>query len=305
MQIIVSLTQNPSEVIPVWAAFTDAMKAVPGIEITLIGPTSITTCIRKHPAVTGSIDTDEKAWRKPFWTPTHWRVRRTLSERLSKTLQAESTVWIDPFGTPQTRAPLRNQPGRRVGLSHPTQSGLDRDYSSVFPVPAELHPVQALRVLFAAELGYSLHDLEPDYGFHPVAADAPVETDIVLDLRQISWRAEEKRTLLDRLSSTNLSISSLDYANPDLDEAAQLVAYWPLIANARYVLTGLNCTGWLAAALGRPGLCLCPPELATSHGVISTHWASQKIINIDRPPFNEPHIVAESIIQVLERRLTP
>lgn len=301
MQILVSLVRNPAEVIPVWAAFTDAMNAVPGLEITLIGSSAMNACIRKHPAVTRFIDVQEEEWQQPFWKPAYWRVRRNLNDSLGKMLQDESTVWIDPFGTPQTRAPLRGRPGRRVGIAHPTQPNLDRDYSSVFPVPVELHPVQALRVLFAAELGYSLHDLEPDYGFHPREQDAPVETDIVIDLRDTPWTVDEKQYFRERLTETNLSTAYLDFSNPDLEESTQLLSYWPLIADTRYILSGLNSTAWLAAALGRPGLCLCPPDQATSRGVISTHWATQKIINIDHNPFNEPHIVVESIIQVLQR----
>lgn len=301
MQILVSLASNPTNVIPVWAAFTDAMNAIPGLEVTLIGSSATNACIRKHPAVTRFIDVQEEDWQQPFWKPAHWRARRDLNEGLGKSLQEESTIWIDPFGTPQTRAQIRGRSGRRVGIAHQTQPQLNRDYSSVFPVPVELHPVQALRVLFAAELGYSLHDLEPDYGFHSREQDAPVETDIVIDLRDTPWSVDEKHFFRERLSETNLSLADLDFSHPDLEEAVLLLAHWPLIADARYILSGLNSTAWLAAALGRPGLCLCPPGQATSRGVISTHWATQKIINIDQNPFNEPHIVVESIIQVLQR----
>lgn len=301
MQILVSLVRNPSEVIPVWAAFTDAMKAIPGLEITLIGPEDINGLIRKHPAVTRLINIDEGAWHKPFWSPAYWRARREFNKLVNPSLQEETTVWIDPFGTAFTRTLTRNRPGRRVGVAQHDNPLLNRDYSSVFPVPEELHPVQSLRVLFAAELGYSLHDLVPDYGFNPKEQSAPVETDIVIDLRNIPWADEERQRFRERLAETDLSIVYLDFSDPDLDEAAQLMARWQLIADTRYLLAGLNSTAWLAAALGRPGLCLCPPEQASSSGVISTHWATQKIINIDRNPFNEPHIVAESIIQVLQR----
>jgi heptosyltransferase-1 len=39
-------------------------------------------------------------------------------------------------------------------------------------------------------------------------------------------------------------------------------------------------------------------------GVISTRWATQQMINLDHPPFNQPNIVVESIIQVLQRQST-
>lgn len=301
MQILVSLIPNPVEVIPIWAAFTDAKRAVPGLEITLIGPKGINACICKHPAVTRHIDIDENAWMTSFWSPRFWRVRAELQRQLGDALKEESTTWIDPYGSPVSRATIRKRPGRRVGVSRPERPRLNRDYASVFPIPPELHPVQALRVLFAAELGYSLHDLEPDYGFQPQNDDASTDTDIVVDMRNLPWTDAEKMQFRTRLADTPLSIACLDYSNPDLDEATQLLGHWPLIEDARYLLTGINSTAWLAAALGRPGLCLCPTDQARSQGVISTHWARQKIINIDRTPFNEPHIVAESIVQVLNR----
>ncbi|MBD3817006.1 MAG: hypothetical protein IE913_11295 [Halothiobacillus sp.] len=69
-------------------------------------------------------------------------------------------------------------------------------------------------------------------------------------------------------------------------------------------MTGLSVSAWLAAALGRPGLCLCPADAARSTGVISTRWATRQMINLDHPSFNQPNIVVESIIQVLQRQAT-
>lgn len=302
MHILVSLATEPTKVIPLWAALTDAHRAIPGLQVTLIGAESITACIRPHPAVSGCITVDAADWARPFWHPQAWRARRQLKSALGTVLTEPNTVWIDPFGTAMTRTMMRKQAGRRVGVSNLQNARLNRDYTSVFPLPPELHPVQAIRVLFAAELGYSLHNLEPDYGIvvlDPEIADA---VDMIVDARGLPWTEEEFDRLKIRLSETPLNVAYLTYS--DQDEAAQLLAYWPKIANARYVLAGLNSTAWLAAATGRPGLCICPPEQATAQGVISTHWASQKIINVDHPPFDQPHIVVESIIQVLQRQQT-
>jgi heptosyltransferase I len=305
MHILVCLDSDPVHSLPVWAAFTDAQAAIPGLKITVLGTPEIVQCIKAHPSVTGSVLVDEIGLNRPRWYPVGLRARRETKSACAELLPVPD-VLIDPFGTPSTRVVARLVNVRRVGIANSSQAGKDRDYSSVFPLPSELHPLQAIRVLFAAVLNYSLHDLAPNYGLltspsDETQAEEPAETDLIVDGNALPWDAALYQQFRDRISQTSLRVTYLD-ADDGQDSARRLLRNWPKIVTAHYILTGLNASAWLAAALGRPGLCLCPDDTASSRGVISTRWATQQMINLDHPPFNQPNIVVESIIQVLQRQ---
>ena len=307
MHILVCLDSDPIRSLPVWAAFTDAQAAIPGLKITVLGAPEIIRCIKAHPAVTGKVAVDVKGLTLPRWHPAGWAARREARSACAALLPAPD-VLIDPFGTPDTRAVARLVNMRRIGIADLSEPKRDKDYSSVFPLPSELHPLQAIRVLFAAALNYSLYDLVPYYGLltSPTdgeqAADNP-EADLIVDVSSLPWDAELFQQFRDRISETPLRVTYLEEEST-LNPAQRLLKNWPKILTAHYILTGLNASAWLAAALGRPGLCLCPDDAASSMGVISTRWATQQMINLDHPPFNQPNIVVESIIQVLQRQST-
>lgn len=305
MHILVCLDSEPIRSLPLWAALTDAQAAIPGLKITVLGGAEIIQCIKAHPAVTGKVAVDVQGLTLPRWHPAGWAARRAAKSACAALLPAPD-VLIDPFGTPGTRALARLVNRRRVGIADHSAPKKDRDYSSVFPLPSELHPLQAIRVLFAAALNYSLHDLAPNYGLlMSPTGGAQVgenpEADLVVDVRALPWSAELFQQFKDRISETSLRVTYLE-AEHALNPAQRLLKHWSKILAAQYILTGLNGSAWLAAALGRPGLCLCPDNAASSMGVISTRWATQQMINLDHPPFNQPNIVVESIIQVLQRQ---
>lgn len=307
MHILVCLDSDPLRSLPVWAAFTDAQDAIPGLKITVAGTPEIIRCIKAHPAVTGKVVIDEKGLSLPRWHPSGWSARRE-ARSASAALPTTPDVVIDPFGTSQTRAFSRLVNWRRVGIADLSQPRRDNDYSSVFPLPSELHPLQAIRVLFAAALNYSLHDLAPNYGLltSPVEAAQSAgntEADLIVDVSSLPWDAQSLQQFRNRIAMTPLRVTYLEEDHA-LNPAQRLLKHWPTILTAHYILTGLNASAWLAAALGRPGLCLCPADAARSMGVISTRWATQQMINLDHPPFNQPNIVVESIIQVLQRQAT-
>ena len=307
MHILVCLDSDPIRSLPIWAAFTDAQAAIPGLKITILGTPEIIRCIKAHPAVTGKVVVDEKGLTLPRWHPAGWTARREARLACAALLPTPD-VLIDPFGAPSTRAVARLVNMRRVGIADLSESKSDRDYSSVFPLPSELHPLQAIRVLFAAALNYSLHDLVPNYGLltSPANEEQTVENpeaDLIVDVSSLPWDADLFQQFRDRISETSLRVIYLEEEKA-LNPAQRLLKSWPNILTAHYILTGLNASAWLAAALGRPGLCLCPDATASSMGVISTRWATQQMINLDHPPFNQPNIVVESIIQVLQRHST-
>ncbi|MHB8920868.1 MAG: hypothetical protein ACYC3N_07525 [Halothiobacillus sp.] len=313
MHILVLLADEPVRSLPLWAAFTDAHNAIPGLKISVLGSEDMIACIKVHPAVTGSLVLDAHGLNQPGWLPKGWRARRSLKDAYAGFSPLPSLL-LDPFGTRVGRVVACSMPGRRVGVANMRDAQSDRDYSSVFPLPSSLHPLQALRVFFAAALGYSLHDLVPNYGLVNVggfsqpkrlveanqqAMNEPI--DLVVDWEAMTWDVAQCQQFRALLAMTDLRVAYLD-ESASTSAAKRLRLHWSQIATANYVLTGLNATAWLAAALGRPGVCLCPEGKAVAEGVVSTRWALNKMVNIDQSPFNQPHVAAQSIIRVLERQ---
>jgi len=285
MRVILPLIDDPERLIPVWPALTDALQAVPGIEFVALGSPAACDLMRRHPAVRDCVRINHADLDKPFWSPARWRARRALRRRFES--EPDITV-IDPFGDKILTGALKCLPGKKSGAS-----GTPVPHDSAFPLPDELHPVQRHRILFAAVLGYSIHDLSPDYGMDLGEAIVPDGVELLMDLGGVSWPEEEIRKTRERLADSGLRIHECD------DES--LDSLWGRVATARYVLSGPNRTGWLAAAMGRHGLCICPPESAKQTGVISTRRAKQKIINLDNESMSQPTVVVESIILVLTR----
>ncbi len=308
MILLVCLDENPLQNMPIWAALTDAARAVPGLRVVLAGSASAVELMRQHPAVSQSLLLPT-AFSGPAFSPwAGWAARQ---------LRAQVRQWpvppdwvIDPFGAIRHRRLVRALRVRSVGVAHFVRA--DRDYDSAYPIPAGLHPVQAVRVLFAAALGYSLHDVAPDFGL-PVAevvdaqhADGLV-VDLLVDWQALPWSEEERSVFRAHLADSGLRVAYLPNSAhepdaPEPDAPERWTEDIPLLDSARYVLSGNSPLAWFAAVIGKPGLCVCAVGTAKTAGVISTRFAQQKMLNIEDPALTRPQVVAASIVQVLSRR---
>ena len=303
MRIVIVAPDLPDEIVPIFPALTDASRARPGLGFTVLTGPSNAAWARLHPAVDEVVSFPLDSLTAPWWTASGWKARgawRALLREHPELGRCETV--LDPFGRAETIAAAGRLPGRSVGMS--LSSGKDgrpsgrQPYDSAFPVPGDLHRVQGVRMLFAAHLEYSLHDLNPDYGLQIDAE--PIVTELLLDTRALPFGEDGRALLRRRLAETGVTLDDLG-ASPPGDEAE----YRRRLTQSRYVLTGSNLTGWLAAALGIPGVCVCADHEARHQGVITTRHARQKLINVDTPPMNQPEIVVESIIQVITQGEAP
>ncbi|WP_407276679.1 hypothetical protein [Halothiobacillus sp. DCM-1] len=304
MILLVCLDETPVKNIPLWAALTDAMRAIPGLQVILAGSALAIGLMRRHPSVSGVLPLSSALDGRPYsWLA--WRAARHARTALARS-PAQPSLLIDPFGRRSHRRLARALAVRSAGMAVSTRA--DRDYSSVYPLPPALHAVQSVRVLFAAALGYSLHDLAPDFGL-PLCGEWPadravadgVEVDLLVDWQAIPWTSEEQNVLKGHLAASGLRVVYLPVESQADD---RLLENLPLLDSTRYLLSGNGSLAWFAAAIGKPGLCVCAAGTAKSKGLISTRFARQKMLNIDDPALTRPQVVAESIIQVLSRRNT-
>lgn len=301
MRIAIVAPDLPDEVIPTFPALTDAVRARPGLKFSVITGPEAAGWYRRHPDVDEVLVFDGTTLLASRWTPAGWRAARTWKEALRGHPQLEQAEYvIDPFGRPETLAMAKRVPATSVGIARPTKGRLPRrqPYDSQYPVPDDLHRVQAVRVLFAAVLEYSLHDLNPDYGLSIEAE--PVVTDLLVDTGGLPFDDAGIELIRRRLGETGVSLDDVS-AHPPAD----MEEWQRRLTQSRYVLVGNNRCGWLAAALGIPGVCVCRDGEAKHEGVITTRRSRQKLINVDHPPMNQPEIVVESIIQVITQGKAP
>ena len=296
MRIVIVVPDLPDEIVPIFPALTDASRDQPGLAFTVLTGEAAAPWAALHPAVDDVVTFPLETLAAPWWRSAGRQARRDWKALLDEhaTLGSAETV-IDPIGGEASMAALRHLPGRSVGMvrsaGQPALKGRQA-YDSPYPIPTELHRVQAMRMLFAAHLDYSLHDLNPDYGLN--IEPEPIITELLLDTRGLPFDEDGTALLRRRLEETGVTLDDLGLHPPE-DEAD----YRRRLTQSRYVLTGTNLTGWLAAALGIPGVCVCDDGRARHDGVITTRHAAQKLINVDTPPMNRPEIVVESIIQVI------
>ncbi|MFO7808693.1 glycosyltransferase family 9 protein [Guyparkeria sp.] len=301
MRIAIVAPDLPDEVIPTFPALTDAVRARPGLKFSLITGPEAAGWFRRHPDVDEVGVFDGTTLLASRWSPAGWRAGRAWKEIMRAHPQLEHVKYvIDPFGRPETLAMAKRLPATSVGIARPTKGRLPRrqPYDSQYPVPDDLHRVQAVRVLFAAVLEYSLHDLNPDYGLSIEAE--PVVTDLLLDTGGLPFEEAGINLIRRRLAETGVSLDDVSAHPPgDMDE------WQRRLTQSRYVLVGNNRCGWLAAAFGIPGVCVCRDGEAKHEGVITTRRSRQKLINVDHPPMSQPEIVVESIIQVITQGKAP
>lgn len=305
MNLLVCLAENPTENMPIWAALTDAAQAVTPLHVVLVGSASAVDWMRQHPAVSEGLTLPPAFSGRAFSPWVAWAARRLRAQ--IRQWSSPPELLIDPFGQLCQRRVVRALPVRSVGVSRAPAA--DRDYDSTYPIPPGLHPVQAIRVLFAAAIGYSLHDVAPDFGL-PLAASIDAHhadglvVDLLVDWQGVPWSDDERASLRAYLSASGLRVAYLPDPLNRTDAAARWLEDVPLLDSARYVLTGNSPLAWFAAATGKPGLCVCAEGTAKTAGVISTRAAKQKMLNIEDPSLIRPQVVAASIVQVLSRQGT-
>ena len=303
MYALITASDRTEDLLPLFASLTDASRAQPGLRFILLADQSqqaqdLCNWAGLHPAVAGCVYLDRDGLTRPVWTPRGFKARRAF--RNWQKTQPEIQLLIDPYGQPGTAALARAFKHKSVGVSQRKKPSykqlLAPVYNSQFPIPEELHAVQAVRVLFAAQFEYTLNDLTPDYGLPLAEPTEQAPTDLVLDLTNAPWSEDEKHALEQRLESVALTVDDLA-ANPP-EDAAQ---WQERVSNGRYLLCAANLTARLGAALGKPGVCVCIKDQASLQGAISSRLARQKMINVDQPPMNEPAIITESIIQAMTK----
>lgn len=183
--LIVKLT-SLGDVVHALPAVTDAATALPLLEIDWMVDEAFAEIPAWHPAVKRVLSPPLRRWQ------TSWRTPATRSEVIAfiRELRRERyDLVIDAQGTIKSGAMTLAARGVRAGydtrsIREPLASGA---YGRRHRVSRDLHAVERIRRLFAAEFAYPVPRTAPDYGLRPVWSPDRVTGNDILLLHGATW----------------------------------------------------------------------------------------------------------------------
>jgi heptosyltransferase-1 len=319
MKVLIVKTSSLGDVIHMLPAVTDAVQALPDLQMDWLVEESFAAIPAWHPAVQQVIPVAMRRWKK------NWRSRNTWQEikQTLERLNSESyDLVIDSQGLVKSAI--------WCGLMRASSAGYDRAsareplaaffYDRTVRVEVQQHAIDRNRQLMAQVLGYGVRDPLPDYGLQGLARRLPdpgiaLPSYTVVGLHGTSradklWPLDRWQALAAELAVRNLGLA-LPWGSTEEHARAQAIAaehphvqvlpklgldaLASLIDQAAAVVgvdTGLL---HLAAALGKPGVALytaTPPALT---GAVSDRCARQPLRNLS----TTAELTASSVMQAL------
>lgn len=296
MKILLVKTSSLGDVVHNLPVASDIRARFPQARIDWVVEEGFADIPRLHPAVSRVIPVAVRRWRRSLLSAPTWRELRAYRDAV----RAETyDLVLDTQGLVKSALLARQARGKRAG--HAVASAREplaaRFYDVTYSILKDLHAVERNRCLAAAALGYEL-TLPLDYGIAaaPLAASwlpaAPYCVLLTASSRADKlWPEADWLALAAALNARGLACVLPGGSAEERDRAARLaggmaqaVAAPPmgigelarLLAGARLVVgvdTGLS---HLAAALGRPTVCL----FAGSHPELTGVHAGETAINL-------------------------
>jgi len=287
MRLLLVKTSSLGDVIHALPALTDAAAAMPGLRCDWVVEEAFAAIPGWHPAVERIIPVALRRWRR------NWRKSFRSGEIRTFLHDLRSRPYdriIDAQGLLKSALPtlLARGPGAGYGCRSAREAAAGLLYRRRHSVPRELHAVERIRRLFAAELDYPLPDGEPDYGIRPIGRPVDSDHPYLLFLHATTWPSKHWpllywAELADLAAAQGYRVLLPWYAPEErlraerIIQAAQTgellpreelegVAQW--IGSAAGVVgvdTGL---AHLAAALGTPALTLYGPTRIDLTGAV-------------------------------------
>ncbi|MDR2240959.1 MAG: lipopolysaccharide heptosyltransferase I [Zoogloeaceae bacterium] len=278
---------------------------------------------RLHPAIGRVIPVAVRRWRRAPFSAVTWREWRGFRQAARA---GQYDLVLDTQGLIKSALLARQARGKHAGYAAGSarEPLAARFYDAVYAIPTALHAVERNRQLAAAALGYAL-DMPLDYGIAAAAPASPFTAPFTAPwlpagpycvLLTASSRADKLWPEADWLAlAADLNARGLTCALPggSAEERARaarladgmaraaaappmrIADLAPLLAGAQLVVgvdTGLS---HLAAALGRPTVCL----FAGSHPELTGVYAGGTAINLGGA--GAPPTAAQVIAAAAER----
>ena len=326
MNILIVKTSSLGDVIHMLPAITDAVRAIPSLNVDWLIEEPFAPIPAWHPAVQNVISIAMRRWKKNLAHQTTWREIKAARQTLRK---KNYDLIIDSQGLLKSAIWARMAKGDRVGYD---RQSIREPLASLFydrglKVSRQLHAIERNRQLLALALGYPLPTEEPDYGLQglqsrltaPPAVRLPEQS--IVGLHGTSrddklWPVEGWITLANSLQTTYHTLV-LPWGNDAEHQRAQFIAQ--NASNAKVLpklglddlasvlgqalaVVGVD-TGLLhlAAGLGKPGLALYTATQPKLTGAVSDCHAQSVLQNLSSPETLTPQAVAQALDSILHK----
>ena len=163
MRVLLIKTSSMGDVIHTLPALTDALSAIPGLQVDWVVEEAFADLARRHPAVHQVFPCALRRWRKH---PLKARRSGEWAEFKSAVQATSYDAVIDAQGLIKSAFVTRLARGKKIGLDKQSaREGLSaRALDYPLPVAKGQHAIDRVRQLFALALSYDLPDGAPDYG---------------------------------------------------------------------------------------------------------------------------------------------
>ena len=189
MRVLLVKTSSLGDVIHALPALTDAAAAVAEVRFDWLVEEGFAEIPGWHPAVDQVIPIALRRWRR------NWRKAFRRGEIQSFLRDLRSRPYdrvIDAQGLLKSALPAALARGPRAGYDRRSarEPWVSWSYRRRHAVSRELHAVERIRRLFAAELGYAPPDGEPDYGIRPIGRPLDPGRPYLLFLHGTTWHSK-------------------------------------------------------------------------------------------------------------------
>ncbi len=186
MRVLLVKTSSLGDVVHALPALTDAATAVAEVRFDWLVEEDFAEIPGWHPVVDRVIPIALRRWRRD------WRkaLRRGEIQGFVRNLRSRPYDHIiDAQGLLKSALPAVLARGPRAGYDHRSarEPWVSWSYRRRYSVSRELHAVERIRLLFAAELGYTPLDGGPDYGIRPIGRPVNPDRPYLLFLHGTTW----------------------------------------------------------------------------------------------------------------------
>jgi heptosyltransferase-1 len=170
MKVLLVKTSSLGDVVHTFPAVTDALAAIPGLQIDWLVESAFSDVARLHPGVQAVIEMSARRWRKTLFQARTWReiadVRRRLrANGYDRVVDAQGLIKSAVFSR------LAGRPIHGFDRASVRESLATLAYSVRHPVSRDLHAIERTRRLVGDALGYAPTLDRLDYGI--VAPEPP------------------------------------------------------------------------------------------------------------------------------------
>lgn len=293
MKLLLIKTSSIGDIVHTLPALTDAVKAIPDLEVDWVVEEAFAALPTWHPVVRRAIPVGFRRWRK---RPLAGLASGALKRFRGQLNQTRYDVILDAQGLMKSAAIARMARGSRHGLDAASirEKPAALAYTHRHRVPTDLHAIDRLRRLFALALGYPLPATDPDYGvIRDRLPPSRVGGDYLVALHGTQWVSKQWpvdrwRGLIERARADGLTVALPALGDVEVARATAIADGFdnavllppldlPAIAGTLACASGVVAvdTGFahLAAAFGTPCVTLYGPTSPLLTGTVGRNQA--------------------------------